>query len=153
MKRFITVFQFELMSYIKNKSFMITTVLVAVLLGAATFLPRFIDMSDMLGIPQNNEGTEDSAEQGKEETAFLGLVDEKGYFADMSILEQAFPNTQFVVMDSEKDLRDSVEKEEVEAGFYVADDINYRYYVLNRDMSDERRAVFDELLGIVHKQV
>lgn len=153
MKRFITVFQFELMSYIKNKSFMITTVLVAVLLGAATFLPRFIDMSDMLGIPQNNEGTEDSTEQGKEETTFLGLVDEKGYFADMSILEQAFPNTQFVVMDSEKDLRDSVEKEEVQAGFYVADDMNYRYYVLNRDMSDERRAVFDELLGIVHKQV
>lgn len=50
MKRFITVFEFELMSYIKNKSFMITTILMAVLLGAVMFLPRFIDISDMLGI-------------------------------------------------------------------------------------------------------
>lgn len=150
MKRFFTVFEFELMSYIKNRSFMITTILVAVLLGAVTFLPRFIDMSDMLGISSEKEI---SSDEKKEEPALLGLVDEKGYFSNTSILEQAFPNTQFVVMNSEKDLKKSVEKEETEAGFYVLDDMNYHYYVLNRDMSDERRVIFDELLGMVHKQV
>lgn len=150
MKRFFTVFEFELMSYIKNRSFMITTILVAVLLGAVTFLPRFVDMSDMLGISSKKET---SSDEKKEEPALLGLVDEKGYFSDTSILEQAFPNTQFVVMNSEKDLKKSVEKEETEAGFYVVDDMNYHYYVLNRDMSDERRVIFDELLGMVHKQV
>lgn len=150
MKRFFTVFEFELMSYIKNRSFMITTILVAVLLGAVTFLPRFVDMSDMLGISSEMET---SSDEKKEEPALLGLVDEKGYFSDTSILEQAFPNTQFVVMNSEKDLKKSVEKEETEAGFYVVDDMNYHYYVLNRDMSDERRVIFDELLGMVHKQV
>ncbi|MDE5779221.1 MAG: ABC transporter permease [Lachnospiraceae bacterium] len=150
MKRFFTVFEFELMSYIKNRSFMITTILVAVLLGAVTFLPRFVDMSDMLGISSEKET---SSDEKKEEPALLGLVDEKGYFSNTSILEQAFPNTQFVVMNSEKDLKKSVEKEETEAGFYVVDDMNYHYYVLNRDMSDERRVIFDKLLGMVHKQV
>lgn len=88
MKRFFTVF--ELMSYIKNRSFMITTILVAVLLGAVTFLPRFVDMSDMLGISSEKETSPD---EKKEEPALLGLVDEKGYFSNTSILEQAFPNT------------------------------------------------------------
>lgn len=150
MKRFFTVFEFELMSYIKNKSFMITTILVAVLLGAVTFLPRFIDMSDILGVSQEKET---SSDEEKEEPALLGLVDEKGYFADTGVLEQAFPNTKFVIMNSEKDLKKSVEKEETEAGFYVVDDMNYHYYVLNKDMTDERRVIFDELLGMVHKQV
>lgn len=151
MNRFLTVFQFELMSYIKNKSFMITTILVAVLVGAATFLPRFIDMSDMLGISQDNESTEYSSKE--EEITLLGLVDENKYFADTAMLEQAYPNTEFVTMNSEKDLKEAVEKEEIEAGFYVVDDLNYHYYILNRDMSDENRLVFDELLGIVHKQI
>lgn len=149
MKRFSTVFEFELMSYIKNKSFVITTILVAVLLGAATFLPRFIDMSDMLGISSEEEI---SSDEGNEEPGVIGLVDEKGYFSDTSILEQAFPNTEFTVMNSVKDLKKSVEQEETEAGFYVVDDMNYHYYVLNRDMSDERRFIFDELLEMVHKQ-
>lgn len=149
MKRFSTVFEFELMSYIKNKSFVITTILVAVLLGAATFLPRFIDMSDMLGISSEKEI---SSDEEKEEPGVIGLVDEKGYFSDTSILEQAFPNTEFTVMNSVKDLKKSVEQEETEAGFYVVDDMNYHYYVLNRDMSDERRFIFDELLEMVHKQ-
>ena len=108
MKRFFTVFEFELMSYIKNRSFMITTILVAVLLGAVTFLPRFIDMSDMLGLSSEKET---SSDKKKEELEVLGIVDEKGYFADMGVLEQAFSNTEFVVLNSEKDLKKSVEKE------------------------------------------
>ena len=48
MKQFLTVFEFELMNFVKAKAFVITTVLIAVLLGAATFLPRFIDMSRFL---------------------------------------------------------------------------------------------------------
>ena len=50
MKRFFTIYGFELKSYINNKSFTITTLLLIVLLCAGTFLPRFIDMSDMLGL-------------------------------------------------------------------------------------------------------
>ena len=54
MRRFWTVYEFELKSYMKNKSFVITTIVLAVLLFGAMFLPRVFDMSDMLGIEKSH---------------------------------------------------------------------------------------------------
>ena len=154
MRRFWTVFEFELLSYIKNKSFMITTILIAFLLGAAMFLPRFIDMSDMLGIDKTIETEEDEdAVVADEEVVKLGIVDTQGYFSDKTILEEAFSDAEFIYMDNEEELKKAVESEEIEAGFMVKDDLNYSYYVLNRDVMDEKTYIFDELLSMVHKQI
>jgi len=155
MRRFWTVFEFELLSYIKNKSFMITTILLAVLLGAAMFLPRFIDMSDMLGIEKTIEEEDVSADDGEdaEELTKLGIVDEKGLFAEKVILEQAFPNAEFTYMEDVEELKEAVEKEEIKAGFLVQDDLNYQYYVLNRDIMDENQMIFSEVLSMLHKQI
>lgn len=156
MRRFWTVFEFELLSYIKNKSFMVTTILLAVLLGAAMFLPRFIDMSDMLGIEKTVEEKEDASLKDDEETeeiAKLGIVDEQGFFAEETILEQAFPEAEFTYMEDVNALKAAVEGEEVEAGFLVKDDLNYEYYVLNRDITDENQYIFSEVLSMIHKQI
>lgn len=155
MKKFMTVFEFELMSYIKNKSFMVTTILMAVILGAIMFLPRVVDMSDMLGIEQSKEQKEDSGEEeeSQEEKAKLGIVDDSGYLSDASILEQTFEDAEFTYMKNEAELKKAVREEKVEAGFYVVDDSNYHYYVLNRDMADSNQIMFDELLTSIHKQV
>ncbi len=156
MKRFITVFEFELMSYIKNKSFMITTILMAVLLGAVMFLPRFIDISDMLGI-ESSESREETAsgqeEQSGEDVARLGIVDENKVFLNQSLLEQAFGDAEFIFMANREELKRAVIKEKIDAGFYVKDDRNYQYYVLNRDMSDGNQVIFSEVLSLVHKQL
>lgn len=152
MKRFLTVFEFELMSYVKNKSFMITTILMAVILGAVMFLPRFIDMSDMLGI-ENETKQEVSDNKDKEEKTKLGIADENGYFADDAILKEAFPEAKFTFYKSENELKKAVEKEDIETGFYVVDDTNYRYYVLNSDMFDENQAVFESVMSVIHKQI
>lgn len=155
MRRFWTVFEFELSSYIKNKSFMITTILLAALLGAAMFLPRFIDMSEMLGIEKTIEEDEDTSSDTEEdkENAKLGIVDEKGYFAEKAILEQAFPEAEFTYMKDVEELKKAVENEEMEAGFLVKDDLNYQYYVLNRDIMDENQMIFSEVLSMIHKQI
>lgn len=154
MKRFMTVFEFELLSYIKNKSFVITTILMAVLLGGIMFLPRFIDISDILGIEKT--GTEQEKEESTDEegdSVPLGIVDAEGYFANKGILEQAFPDAEFIFMKNGEELKQAVTEEEIEAGFYVVDDMHYEYYVLNRDMSDENQMIFNELLSMIHKQI
>ncbi len=156
MKRFWTVFEFELLSYIKNKSFVITTILMAVLLGGITFLPRFFDMSGMLGIETTNsqeESTDDGEEDKEKDVTSLGIVDKNGYFADKAILEQAFQDTEFIFMESDTELKQSVEEEKIAAGFYVVDDMNYQYFVLNRDMADSNQMIFNELLSVIHKQI
>ena len=161
MKRFFTIYEFELKSYIKNKSFTITTILLAVLLCAATFLPRFIDMSDMLGIEKNVTGTEEDSKNSKDssndddidDTTKIGIVDEKGIFKDTTIFKQAFEDTSILAMKNETELKKAVKSEKVSAGFDIKDDLHYEYYVINRDMYDDNQAIFESLLTQVHQQI
>ena len=159
MKKFLTVYEFELTSYLKNKSFVVTTIVLAVLLFGVMFLPRVFDISDMLGIESTKtedvSGEDTNAEDtGDEEAATgLGLVDEQGVFADVTVLEQAFgKDVTFQVMKNEKELKKAVEQEDVAAGFDVKDDLHYEYYVLNREMFDENQAIFEEVLSMMHQQ-
>lgn len=48
MKKFGVIFQYEIMNYIKNKSFMISTIVIAVLAAVILFLPSVFDMSEFL---------------------------------------------------------------------------------------------------------
>lgn len=159
MKKFLTVYEFELKSYMKNKSFVVTTIVLAVLLFGVMFLPRVFDISDMLGIESTKteaiSGEDTNAEDtGDVEAATgLGLVDEQGVFADVTVLEQAFgKDVTFQVMKNEKELKRAVEQEDVAAGFDVKDDLYYEYYVLNREMFDENQAIFEEVLSMMHQQ-
>ncbi len=155
MRRFLTVYEFELKSYMKNKSFVITTIVLAVLLFGAMFLPRVFDMSDMLGIEstKTEDGKKDTEDKNKEDATKLGLVDEEGLFADLSMLEQEFgDDVNIVKLNNVKELEKAVKKEEIAAGFDVKDDLHYEYYVLNREMFDENQAVFEEVLSMVHQQ-
>lgn len=155
MRRFLTVYEFELKSYMKNKSFVITTIVLAVLLFGVMFLPRVFDMSDMLGIEsaKTEDGKKDTEDKNKEDATRLGLVDEEGLFADLSMLEQAFgDDVNIVKLNDVRELEKAVKKEEITAGFDVKDDLHYEYYVLNREMFDENQAVFEEVLSMMHQQ-
>lgn len=158
MKQFLTVFEFELMNFIKAKSFVVTTILIAVLLGGATFLPRFVDMSDMLGIEtvkeqENTDDNESSESAQKEEKEQLVIYDESGLLEDLSVLSEAFGDAEIKAVKSESEVKKAVEDEKADAGFYVIDDLNYRYYVINNGMSDENTLIMDEILSVIHKQL
>ena len=43
MKNFRTIFKFELDNYFKSKSYMIMTILIAIIAGTLMFVPRIID--------------------------------------------------------------------------------------------------------------
>ena len=43
MKNFKTIFKFELDNYFKSKSYMIMTILIAIIAGTLMFIPRIID--------------------------------------------------------------------------------------------------------------
>lgn len=158
----MTVFEFELTSYIKNKTYIATTILMAAIIGILMFLPSVFDMSDILGTSQTEKeqsveesGDEDatSGEDIEEEDNSFGIVDKSGYLTETAMLEEAFGNAVFLSMDSEKELKKAVTDGEIEAGFLVTDDSNYKYYVLNHEMWDENQAIFDSVLTTIHKQV
>ena len=157
MKKLLTVFQFELMNFLKAKSFIISTILIAVLLGAGTFAPRIIDMSSILGTESKKtddkkDDTSDKEDESVEKTK-LAFYDASGYFEDAQMLEAAFEDSKLVKMDSEKEVKKAVEDENVEAGFSIIDDLAYHYYVVNNDMSDANTMVLDSVLSVLHKQI
>lgn len=151
MRRFFTVFEFEFKSYLKNKSFMITTILISVLLGAIMFLPNFVDMSDMLGTSTKTESTKKDTDE--EEKSKYGILDQKRYVKDSPFLETFYENAEFKSYKDEKALKKAVEQEEVEAGFVVEDDSHFRYLVWNNSMYNDGAEQFNQVMTFVHKQI
>ena len=148
MKRFFTVFQFELMSYLKNKSFMVSTLLIALLVGAAMFLPSVFDMSDMLGTESKKEQSQQDEEKEEDITKY-GIVDVNGYFQGSSeMLQMVFEKSEFTFFDSEDALKKAVEKEDVDAGFLVKDDKSYQYYVVNKDIMGGDNEMFSAVMQL-----
>lgn len=155
MRRFATVFQFEFKNYVRNKSFVISTILIALVIGIVMFVPNVIDLSDVLGMSTEKTVEEDKedAEEAAEDKSKYGLVDTNGYFADTSLLEPYYEAAEFVNYPDEKSLEDAIEKEEVEAGFIVEDDTHFRYLVWNNHMFGEDVIGFQEAMTVLHKQL
>ena len=143
MKQLLTVFEFELQSYIKNKVFVVTTLLIAIAVGVFTFAPRFIDVSS---ITEKN-----TDEDVMDEDMTLGLLDEGEVFKDMETLKAFFPSTEFKTFTNKDELKKSVENQDIEGAFVVKDDVTYDYYVLNKRMYDQSQYVFETALSTVHK--
>lgn len=152
MRRFSTVFQFELKNYVKNKSFIISTILIALIIGVVMFVPNVIDMSDILGTSTEQTKEEDK-EDAEDEKSRYGLLDSNGYFADRSLLESYYEDVEFVNYSDEKSMKDDLEKEKIEAGYVVEDDSHFRYLVWNNHMFGEDVTVFQQAMTVLHKQI
>lgn len=145
MKRFFTVFEFEFFNYLKNKSFVITTVLFALLLGVIMCLPSLVDVSDLPGVES------ESATTGEAMT--YGMLDESGYFSGEEEMQSVFgENCKFLFYEKEDALKKAVEEEEIEAGFFVTDTSHYRYIVKNHEWADDTQEIFESYLTEIHRQ-
>ena len=119
MKQFITVLKFELANYIKNRTYMVTTILMAVVLGALMFLPRVLDLTGLVGESQGSvaveeSGLEEQEEQVNEEessqTETYLLFDPNG-IVNQELLEQYFPSVMWQEAESEEEIRTAVEQQ------------------------------------------
>ena len=83
MKKFGVIFQYEIMNYIKNKSFMISTNVIAELAAEKLYLQSVFDMT---GNHVNyNDDTDDTADN-TEITDVIIISDEKDIFAGTGIV-------------------------------------------------------------------
>lgn len=145
MKQFITVLKFELDNYFKNKSFMITTGILALILCGVIIVPTLIP--GLLG-NQNKEkqSTTQSTEGEKAKQDVLGI------FVQKEIKEQADKFLQTMPIDwkefeSEKELEKAIEEEKVEAGFVLKTMDGFTYIVNNRSINDSWSSLFEQQLG------
>lgn len=158
MKKFFVIFEYEFMNYLKNKSFMITTILIALIAGAAMFLPSIFDMSDLLGIETGTSvdspvggDTDDDTDDTDGEGKTMLIHDKSGAFVDLTMLEAYFGGVKWEKISDIEALKTKVENEEAEAGFVVDSLTSYTYYVHNRDMHDDNKMLFEGVLTVMNQ--
>lgn len=129
MKQFLTVLKFELNNYFKNKSFLITTVLIALVIAGVIIVPTLIP-----GLLDNINGSKDAQivqEEVEESSEQYGIMAPEKVKESLSL----FP-AKWVDYTDEDAMKEAVEKDEIEAGFILRDNGEVTYVVNNLGMGD-----------------
>lgn len=135
MKSFLVVLEFELKSYFKNKVYLISTIVLGLILGGVLTAPRVLEMF-----------SSDSEDETSSAVVNYAFYDEIGLVDDPLVLEMSFPNSAWILANSQEELKSLVEDGSVQAGF-VIDQINhYNYYVLDTSIFDNTSAMFSEVM-------
>lgn len=151
MKKFLTVLQYELKNYFKNKSYMISTIFLIALVGIGMFLPRFFDMSELLGTSPKNESAQNvnESEQAVSESRNMIIYDKTGNLSDMTILKSVFKDVKWQVAANVEEVKDSVKEKKSEAGFVVKSIDEYDYYIYDKSMSDSNSYEFNTVMSTI----
>lgn len=139
MKQFLTVLKFELNNYFKNKSFIITTVVFAILLAGVVIVPAFIP-----GLLGEKDPVEEQKE-AEENLDALGIYAATDEVKDLDSLLLRMP-ADWKVYEDEDSLKKAVKDGETEAGFILNGISNVTYVVNDMEMSDRKSGAFQEAL-------
>lgn len=150
MKKFGVIFQYELMNYIKNKSYVITTVIIALVAGIIMFVPNFIDIGSVTGENKNDVSDENS---GADSDSTILLYDKSGMVTDISFIQNFYHDDAIKKASGENELVDKVKADEVSAGFVVNSLTDYDYYVYNQSMTDDNQVVFTQVMTVLNQMV
>ena len=150
MKKFGVIFQYELMNYIKNKSYVITTVIIALVAGIIMFVPNFIDIGSVTGENKNDVSDENS---GADSDSTILVYDNSGMVTDISFIQNFYPDDAIKKASGENELVDKVKADEVSAGFVVNSLTDYDYYVYNQSMTDDNQVVFTQVMTVLNQMV
>lgn len=160
MKQFLTVLKFELDNYFKNKSFVITTFLLALVIAAVvivpTMIPGLLDDESETPEPGTSEelviDDETDAESSDEEGSSYGIcVASDAKDVNLDMVCAAFP-AEWKTYESEKEIRKAVEDGDIEAGFVMESATDVTYVVNDLSMYDYLGEMFSETLAECYKQ-
>ncbi|MDR7871120.1 MAG: ABC transporter permease [Tissierellaceae bacterium] len=135
MKEFIIVLKFELMNYLKNKTFLVSTLIICLLLGVGLSIPTIKDtfFSDEI-----------SGENLMEQINY-GYVDESNSI-NIEDLQNSFNGGLLIEVKDIDELKEKVNSNEFDSGFIIKSPTKYEYVVRNNEMMDYSRSAFEEAL-------
>ncbi|MBE5932745.1 MAG: ABC transporter permease [Lachnospiraceae bacterium] len=147
MKNFKTIFKFELDNYFKSKSYMLLTIIIALIAATLMFIPRIVD---------SVKGEDDSKDSGveseinEEDLRNMAIYNPEG-LGDMEILAGYFGDAKFTECTSAEEVKKLVEEEKAEGGFVIKSTTEFDFYVFNKSMDNDDMEVFTEYMRMVVK--
>ena len=142
MNQFLKVLKFELTNYFKNKSWIITTVVICLLSIVGLSIPTLIDFDNIFGSHESND-----------EKIVYALVDKNNIIEDKDILTSVFENSEWKIVNNTEDIKNLInnEEEKVEAGFVINSPTDYSYYVANSSFTDSNEEKFSSILSTIYR--
>lgn len=137
MRNFLIVLKFELENYFKNKTYLITTFGIAIVLAIGICIPTIFNFNDKDKSSKEEVVTRDEK---------MMLCDPNHVFDDLTLLEAAFPSVNFETVSDISSIEKAVENKEIKAGFAVESTTQYTYYVYDKEMGDYNTETFSEVL-------
>ncbi len=147
MKNFKTIFKFELDNYFKSKSYMLLTIIIALIAATLMFIPRIVD---------SVKGEDDSKDSGvesevnEEDLRNMAIYNPEG-LGDMEMLAGYFSDAKFTECSSADEVKKLVEDEKAEGGFVIKSSTEFDFYVFNKSMDNNDAEVFTEYMRMVVK--
>lgn len=148
MKQFFNVLSFELSNYFKNKGYLITTILISILLIIGLSLPSIFDMSKL--IPKLSSSNSTEITEDKDKTNYA-LMDINNVIEDKTILENSFPNSNWIIKNSKEEIEELINSNDAEAGFIVENLNKYSYLVENYGLNDNNQLLFENVLSTLNQ--
>ena len=160
MKQFLTVLKFELNNYFKNKSFVVTTFILALVIAAVVIIPTLIpgllgDESD--AVEQGTSGevvADDEADVEADdelELELLGVCLGKEAGIDAEMVKAIYP-AEWTTYEEEAAMKEAVEAGEIDAGFVIESPTEIVYVVNDLSMYDYLGEMFSQTLAECYKQ-
>lgn len=135
------VYAFELWSYFKSKSYILSTILICVCAIVAISLP---------GIIHSVTGKDGSGEQAESTLASsIAIYDPLNMISDELLL--SYGKTEIQRKGNEDEVKEAVQSEKAAAGFVIRSVNEFDYYVFNRSVFDEGQEMFRGLMGTAAK--
>ncbi|MBR3832818.1 MAG: ABC transporter permease [Lachnospiraceae bacterium] len=147
MKNFKTIFKFELDNYFKSKSYMLLTIIIALIAATLMFIPRIVDSV------KGEDDTKDSgveSEVNEEDLRNMAIYNPEG-LGDMEMLAGYFSDAKFTECTSAEEVKKLVEDEKAEGGFVIKSSTEFDFYVFNKSMDNDDMEVFTEYMRMVVK--
>lgn len=138
MKQFFTVLNFELNNYFKNKSYLLTTILISTLLIVGLSIPGFFNSSNIFANSDDNKNT-------------ILIYDKNNTLDNIDVLKPYFTNLDLKSASSESEARDRVENNDVNAAFIINSFDDYTYLVCNSDFDDNNQQLYEQAISKVFR--
>ena len=136
MKQFLTVFKFEIKSYLKNKAYIGLTVALVIIIAGVIFFPQ------IKGLFSGDESTEND----KSTVVFSGVSQEEQNYMS-SVLGEMFPDNEIAFEDAdESELKEMVLNEECDFAVLIESETSYKYIVNNMGLYDANSQMLDEMM-------
>lgn len=145
MKQFFTVLKFELDNYLKKKSFIISTIIIAMVAIVGLSFPTIMDTF------KGGDGTKIEKPSDKDQ---YGIVDSNKIIGGIQLLNEAYPDKNWTLYKDEAALKEDINEEKIKGGIHVTSDNKFAYMVKNKGIGGDNSMIdsFSSILSKIHQK-